>query len=110
MTNRFTKALLATAAVAAMALPTAAQAKQGNDDPAGHVRHAATVTVAAKPAAKKAAAKNDDKSRGRHRRRHGRRATVRRAEDNAARRQSRGADDLVVEVRGGGQDDGPNHA
>jgi ABC-type sugar transport system substrate-binding protein len=116
MTSRLAKTLLATAAVAAMAIPAGAQAKQGADDPAGHVRHAPHTTVvttptatAQKKAAKKAAKKASSKSRTRNRHRHGRRNGVRRAEDNSARRQGRGADDLVVEVRGGGQDDGPNH-
>lgn len=34
------KSLLAATAVAALALPGAAQARHGADDPAGHVRHA----------------------------------------------------------------------
>ena len=33
------KILLAAAAIAAVAAPGAAQARQGADDPAGHVRH-----------------------------------------------------------------------
>ena len=49
MKNRLAKTLLATATVAALAAPVAAQAKQGADDPAGHVRHAAHQTTADNP-------------------------------------------------------------
>src|SRR5262245_6942831 len=49
--NRLTKTLVAGAAVAAMAIPAVAQAKQGADDPAGHVRHAVSTTVAGTPSA-----------------------------------------------------------
>jgi hypothetical protein len=106
--NRLTKTLVTGAAIAAMAIPAVAQAKQGADDPAGHVRQAVTTTTAKAPgaAAKK---KADDNGRGRHRHRHGRRQGVRRADDNSVRRQGRGADDVTPEVRGGGADDGPNH-
>ena len=45
--NRLAKTLLATAAVAAFAAPVAAQASQGADDPAGHVRQESRQTVAA---------------------------------------------------------------
>lgn len=41
MRSRSTKALLTVTAVAAFALPAGAQARQGADDPAGHVRHGA---------------------------------------------------------------------
>jgi Spy/CpxP family protein refolding chaperone len=44
MRNRITKTLLAAATIAAVALPAGAQAKQGADDPAGHVRQAAHQT------------------------------------------------------------------
>jgi hypothetical protein len=104
--NRLTKTLVAGAAVAAMAIPAVAQAKQGADDPAGHVRHAVSTTVAKAPST---AAKKKADDNGRHRHRHGRRHGVRRADDNSARRQGRGADDVTPEVRGGGLDDGPNH-
>ena len=40
MRNRTTKALLSLSLVAVFALPGVAQAKNGADDPAGHVRHA----------------------------------------------------------------------
>jgi hypothetical protein len=101
MTNRIAKTLLATAAVAALALPAGAQAKNGADDPAGHVRHAAHQTTTAGA---------QSQSRTRHRHRHGRRH-VRRADDNsiAAQRRSRGADDALGHVRGGA-DDGLNHS
>jgi Ni/Co efflux regulator RcnB len=36
---RFTKLLLCTTAVASLAVPSAAVAKHGADDPAGHARH-----------------------------------------------------------------------
>jgi Ni/Co efflux regulator RcnB len=39
MRSRFTKALLSLTAVAALAVPAVAQARNGSDDPAGHVRH-----------------------------------------------------------------------
>lgn len=39
MPSRLTKALLALSAVAAFAVPAAAQARHGSDDPASHVRH-----------------------------------------------------------------------
>ena len=39
MRNRLAKTLLAAATVTAIAMPAAAQARQGGDDPAGHVRH-----------------------------------------------------------------------
>jgi hypothetical protein len=41
MNSRSAKALLSFAAVAALALPATVQARQGADDPAGHVRHGA---------------------------------------------------------------------
>jgi Ni/Co efflux regulator RcnB len=44
MRNRITKTVLAAATIAAVALPAGAQAKNGADDPAGHVRHAAHQT------------------------------------------------------------------
>jgi Ni/Co efflux regulator RcnB len=48
MRNRLAKTLLAALTIAAVAAPAGAQAKHGADDPAGHVRHAAHHTVAAK--------------------------------------------------------------
>jgi hypothetical protein len=42
MHSQFAKTLLAVTATAALALPAVAQARQGADDPAGHVRHSAT--------------------------------------------------------------------
>jgi Ni/Co efflux regulator RcnB len=87
MRNRLTKTLLAAATIAAVALPAGAQARQGADDPAGHVRHAAHQT-----------ATSPHQSRHRHRHHH------RRADDNS---RARGADDNGA--RRGGADDGPNH-
>ncbi|MEA2382560.1 MAG: hypothetical protein QOH72_2531 [Solirubrobacteraceae bacterium] len=82
MRNRLAKTVLAAAAVTAIALPAGAQARQGGDDPAGHVRHAAHTSTAS------AAAHH-------HRHRHGVRH-VRGADDNGG-------------ARRGGADDGPNH-
>jgi hypothetical protein len=87
MQNRLTKTLLASLTIAAVALPAGAQARQGGDDPAGHVRHAAHQTVT-----------SAHQSRERHRH-------ARRADD--LRRHVRGADDSGV--RRGGANDGPNH-
>ena len=112
MRNRLSQTVLAAAAVAALAVPVGAQARQGADDPAGHVRHAVHQTAAAPvaatpavPAAKSTA--STSRSRNRHRGRHGRRH-ARRADDSAQRR-GRGADDATAERRGRGTDDGPNH-
>ncbi|MCW3064460.1 MAG: hypothetical protein JWN32_1632 [Solirubrobacterales bacterium] len=41
MRSRIIKPLLALGAVAALAVPAVVQARQGADDPAGHVRHGA---------------------------------------------------------------------
>lgn len=41
MPTSLTKALLTITAAAAFAVPAAAQARQGADDPAGHARHGA---------------------------------------------------------------------
>jgi Spy/CpxP family protein refolding chaperone len=71
MRYRITKTLLAAATIAAVAVPAGAQAKQGADDPAGHVRHAAHQTA--------------------HHSRHHHRHHHRRADDNGVRRG--GADD-----------------
>ena len=71
MKNRLAKILLSAAAVAAFAAPVAAQARQGADDPAGHVRHAAHTTTTATPTAARI-----------HHRHHGRHHT-RRADDSS---------------------------
>jgi hypothetical protein len=92
MRSRLAKTLLTAATVAAVALPAGAQARQGADDPAGHVRHAAHQTAATPASAHK------------HRHRHGRRH-ARRADDSAAARRT---DDRGGQRRGGA-DDGPNH-
>ena len=42
MHSRSTKTLLALTATAMLAVPALAQARQGADDPVGHVRHSAT--------------------------------------------------------------------
>jgi hypothetical protein len=42
MNARFARTLLTLTATAVVALPAVAQARQGADDPVGHVRHAAT--------------------------------------------------------------------
>ena len=102
MRSRIVKTLLTAATVAAVAVPAGAQARQGADDPAGHVRHAVHQT-AAKPSAAHHA-------RHRHGRRHARRAddsaAARRADDNGGARR---ADDNGG-ARRGGADDGPNHS
>src|SRR5947208_17096885 len=114
MNNRFAKTLLATAAVAALAVPVAAQASQGADDPAGHVRQESQAVVAptsATPSPVAVKKMSDDKGGRRQARRHGRRHG-RRADDSAAQRRARGADDNspATERRGRGTDDGPNHS
>ena len=81
----------------ALAAPIGAEASQGADDPAGHVRQESRQLASAPTTAKKA---SDDsttsRSRIQSRHRHGRRGTVRRVEDSGVRH-ARGADD------------GPNH-
>jgi hypothetical protein len=42
MRSRSTKTLLALTATAMLAIPALAQARQGADDPVGHVRHSTT--------------------------------------------------------------------
>jgi hypothetical protein len=79
MRNRLMKTLLAATTIAAVALPAGAQAKNGADDPAGHVRHASHQT-----------ANSAHHARHRHHRHH--HST---ADDNGVRR--------------GGADDGANH-
>jgi hypothetical protein len=99
MKNRLAKTLLATAALAAFAAPIGAQASQGADDPAGHVRQESRQVVSAPATTKKVSDDNTtsrSRAQSRHRHRHGRRGTVRRAEDSGVRH-ARGADD------------GPNH-
>jgi hypothetical protein len=112
MTTRLSKTVLAAAAIAAFAVPVGAQAKQGADDPAGHVRHAPHQTAAApaaSPAAKKSTASTSrSRHRGRHGHRHGHHHTRRADERTQAR--GRGADDATAERRGRGTDDGPNHS
>ena len=96
MKNRLARTLLATAAIAAFAAPMGAQARQGADDPAGHVRQESRQVVAAPATAKKASDDNTtsrSRTPSRHRHRHGRRGTVRRAEDNSRSVRARGADD-----------------
>jgi hypothetical protein len=82
------KTLLTAAAIAALAVPGAAQARQGADDPAGHVRHTADDVRGAHHTTSAAKAR----TRARHHRR------------------GRGADDVAGHLRrAGGNDDGPNH-
>jgi hypothetical protein len=102
--NRLPKILLATAAIAAFAVPVGAQARQGADDPSGHVRHAAHHTAAT---ASSSAVKHRTQTRDRHR--HGGRHD--RNDDRVAgHRRGRGSDDATNERRGRGTDDGPNHS
>jgi len=86
MGKRLTKILLAGGPIAALAAPVGAQARQGADDPVGHVRHAAHSTTATKGTS------SSSRTRHRHRGRHGPRAGER------------------TQVRGRGPDDGPNHS
>jgi hypothetical protein len=118
MRNRLSKTALAAAAIAAFAVPVGAQAKQGADDPAGHVRHAAhrtattPATATATPAAQKSTSstsRSRHRHHGRHHGHHYGRHHVRRADDSTQRR-GRGADDASAERRGRGTDDGPNHS
>jgi hypothetical protein len=82
------KILLTAAAITALAVPGAAQARNGADDPAGHVRHSA------------------DDVRGAH---HATSSTKSRTRTRSGRR-GRGADDAAGHRRHGrGTDDGPNH-
>jgi hypothetical protein len=120
MRNRLSQTVLAATAIAALAVPVGAQARQGADDPAGHVRHAphqtapapapaAAAPATATPAAQKStSSRSRNRHRGRHGRRHGRNH-VRRADDRTQIR-GRGADDATAERRGRGTDDGPNHS
>jgi hypothetical protein len=62
------KILLAAAAIAAVAAPGAAQARQGADDPAGHVRHSGADDVRGAHHVKSS---TKSRSRARHHRRHG---------------------------------------
>jgi hypothetical protein len=103
MRNRLTKILLAAAAIAAFAAPVGAQARQGADDPAGHVRHASHSTTTASKSTS-----SQSRTRHRHRGRHGRHG-ARRADDRTQVR-GRGSDDATTERRGRGTDDGPNHS
>ncbi|MEA2323555.1 MAG: hypothetical protein QOD81_3405 [Solirubrobacteraceae bacterium] len=93
MRHRLTKTLLAAAAVTALAVPAGAQAKNGADDPAGHVRHSSHQTSSSSSAS--------HKSRSRHRGRHHSR--------HHSRHHARGTDDHGGQRRGRGTDDGPNH-
>jgi len=75
-------------------------ARNGADDPAGHVRQESQQVASAPTTVKKASDDNTtsrSRTQSRHRHRHGRRGTVRRAEDSGVRH-ARGADD------------GPNHS
>lgn len=76
------KIILTATAVAALAAPGMAQARQGADDPAGHVRHAGA-----------------DDVRGAHHT----------SSKHRSHRRGRGTDDAVGHVRHSGLDDGPNH-
>jgi hypothetical protein len=94
MKNRLAKTLLATAAIGALAAPVGALARQGADDPAGHVRHAAHQTTTSSSSSSAVKHRSRTRDRDRHGRRHG-----------------RGTDDRVAgHRRGRGTDDGPNHS
>jgi Ni/Co efflux regulator RcnB len=78
------KIILTATAIAALAGPAAAQARQGADDPVGHVRHSGDDVRGAH---------HTSSATHRHRARHGR----------------RGVHHSATGVRRGGADDGPNH-
>jgi Ni/Co efflux regulator RcnB len=78
------KIILTATAVAALAAPGVAQARQGADDPVGHVRHSGGDDVRG--------AHHTSSTKHRHRGRHGRRGT----HHSASHRRH-------------GADDGPNH-
>jgi hypothetical protein len=100
LNDRLARTFLGLSLAAAIAVPaTGAQARQGADDPAGHVRHASHQTTTQ--------AKHQSGTRHRHGRRHGRRADDRVAD---RRGRGRGTDDARAERRGRGTDDGPNHS
>ncbi len=81
------KIVLTATAIAALAAPGLAQARQGADDPVGHVRHTGADDV-------RGVHHSSSSATHRTRTRHGRRG--------------RGADDAAGHVRHGA-DDGPNH-
>lgn len=85
------KIVLTATAIAALAAPGAAQARQGADDPVGHVRHSGGDDV-------RGSHKSSSSTHRRHGR-HGRHGGRGRSSDDA-RGSSR---------RGRGTDDGPNH-
>jgi Spy/CpxP family protein refolding chaperone len=92
MTTRIAKTLLTAATIAALAIPAAAQAKNGADDPAGHARHTTTT-----------------QTQTHHRHRHGHRHT-RRADDTSTQtRRSQGTDDTAPQTRRAGTDDPAGH-
>ena len=90
--------LLALMAALAVAVPVAAQARHGADDPVGHVRHGGDDPAGHVRHAKKSAAK----------------AKAGAATAANTDRRGRGADDAPGDDRGGrgghGADDGPNHS
>jgi hypothetical protein len=65
-----TARLIAASAIASLALAGSAQARQGADDPAGHIRHGRSADDA-QPHAKKHHHKRHHKHHGRHHGRHG---------------------------------------
>ena len=97
MTTRFAKTFAAAATIAALAIPAAAQASHGADDPVGHEHQGQVVFTT--PAAKQKVHKHKHKHHRRHRHARG-------ADDNL-RNRARGADDNAP--RGGGADDPVGH-
>ena len=91
MHSRLSTLLIAVLAVAAFGgLSAAANAKQGADDPAGHVRQSRGADDTTRTSAQRRAARH--RHRSGHRHHHG---ATHRADDRGGRR--------------GGRDDGPNH-
>jgi hypothetical protein len=105
MNHRSKKALVTITAIAALGVPGAltgaAQARQGADDPVGHVRHSGTDD--SRPSTSSA---TKSKAKSKHRKRTRTRSGRRGRHHSASHR--RGADD-GPRGRGRGTDDGPNH-
>ncbi len=90
--------LVALMAALAVAVPVAAQARHGADDPVGHVRHGG----------------DDPAGHVRHATKRAAKAKAGAAKAAATDHRGRGADDAPGDDRGGhgghGADDGPNHS
>jgi len=104
-----TKTLMTLGAIAALAVPGTAQARNGADDPAGHARHG--VAERCHHHGKKCRKHRAHRLRVRHHARHGADDTarpVRGGTDDRLTGARRRADDPITDTRNG-TDDGPNH-